>query len=223
MIKREKEAGDNAARCPAGNGSGESWATGELPIHKPAEDDLYIITREIVSGNTERFEEIVERFRMHVYQMAWKVTANYDDALDITQEVFLRTYRALSAWKGQSKFSTWLHRIALNTTIDYLRRNKRHVQALVRPAEEENENRDRKLQEGVTHETPARALELKELRCAIYSAVVKLPSRQRKSFVLRHYYGLPIKEIAEILRCSEGTIKRHLYRAIQRMRTLLKG
>lgn len=202
----------------------ESLTSNSVPVHKVAEDDLYITTQEILKGNTERFEEIVERFRMYVYQMAWKVTSNYDDAMDITQEVFLRAYRALSSWKGRSKFSTWLHRIALNTTIDFLRRTRRHAREFVRGAEDENsEDLHRKLQEGVTHETPSRVLELKELRCAIYSAVAKLPSRQRKCFILRHYYGLPIKEISEILGCSEGTVKRHLYRSVQRLRILLRS
>ncbi len=224
MLKREKKAGDNTSQFATANKGVEGTASGAPATRKVVEDELYITTREILRGDTERFEEIVERFRMYVYQIAWKMTTNYDDAMDITQEVFMRVYRALSSWKGRSKFSTWLHRIALNTTIDYLRRNRRHVREFVRLAEEEDsEDLGRKLQEGVTHETPSRVLELKELRCAIYSAVVKLPSRQRKCFVLRHYYVLPIKEIAEILGCSEGTVKRHLYRALQRLRTLLKS
>ena len=224
MMKREKKAGDNTSLFAAANKGVESSASGAPATHKVVEDDLYITTREILRGDKERFEEIVERFRMYVYQIAWKMTTNYDDAMDITQEVFLRVYRALSSWKGRSKFSTWLHRIAVNTTIDYLRRNSRYAKTFVEGQErEDSEDLDRKLREGVTHETPSRALELKELRCAIYSAVVKLPGRQRKCFVLRHYYGLPIKEIAEILGCSEGTVKRHLYRALQRLRTLLKS
>ena len=193
MLKRAKKAGDNTSLCSAENKGVEGSASGAPATHKVVEDDLYVTTREILRGDKERFEEIVERFRMYVYQIAWKMTTNYDDAMDITQEVFLRVYRALSSWKGRSKFSTWLHRIAVNTTIDYLRRNSRYAKTFVEGQErEDSEDLDRKLREGVTHETPSRALELKELRCAIYSAVVKLPGRQRKCFVLRHYYGLPI-------------------------------
>src|SRR5690606_18521972 len=80
----------------------------------------------VKAGQSDAFEEIVFTYRDQVFSAAWHLTRNHEDAMDVTQEAFLRAYNALSGYKGKSRFSTWLHRIVLNTGIDFIRREKRH-------------------------------------------------------------------------------------------------
>src|SRR5690606_27059815 len=88
--------------------------------------DVLPLVERAVAGSSEAFEEIAFLYREHVYAAAWQFTRNSDDAMDVTQEAFLRAFRALSSFKGKARCSTWLHRIVLNTCVDYLRREKKH-------------------------------------------------------------------------------------------------
>lgn len=175
----------------------------------------------ILAGQKERFEEIVDLFRQRVYNIAWRTCQNQDDAFDVSQEVFLRAYNALKSWHGRARFSTWLHRIAINASIDFIRRQSKH--------RNHTESVDEMAPERVAaiearrtpHDEPRRQAYTKELRAEIYAAVRKLPVQQQRCFVLRHYHECPLREIASILHISEGAVKRHLHRAARRLRTEL--
>ncbi len=180
------------------------------------------IVNAVLAGETERFGEIFNLFHKKVYALAWNITGDYDDAMDVVQECFLRTFRALSSWRGRAKFSTWLHRIAVNTAIDYIRRQSKHyVRRLTPTGEEEQDDKIQRLAEGIETKTPATELERKELRQTLMRAIAQLRGRQRKCFLLRYFADLPIKEVAQIVGCGEGTVKRHLFRARKHLRQIL--
>jgi RNA polymerase sigma-70 factor (ECF subfamily) len=188
------------------------------PARLPAEQHFHEIAQAIRAGDSARYEEIVNLFRDRVYRIAWRIAQNAEDALDITQEVFLRAFRALGSWHGRARFSTWLHRIAVNASIDFIRRQAKHrdmTESLDDMAPERLAAIERR---NAPAEQPRRQAYASELRREIHAAVRRLPSRQRRSFVLRYYHECSIREISAVMAISEGAVKRHLYRAARRLR-----
>jgi RNA polymerase sigma-70 factor (ECF subfamily) len=175
----------------------------------------------IAQGDAEAFEIIFARHRDEVFRTAWRMTSNFDDAMDVTQEVFVRVFYALRSWKGRVRFATWLNRIACNTAIDYLRRRRRNLRytELVFESASDNEPDSRAQIEQLP--TALSTAELNELRTILEAAISRLSGQQRKCFVLRHYQELSIKEIAATIGRSQGSVKRHLYRAVMRLRKIL--
>jgi RNA polymerase sigma-70 factor (ECF subfamily) len=194
--------------------------TGRMP--DISEQAVREIVEAVLSGKTQRFEEVFELFHNMVFYLAWNLTGNYDDALDVVQECFLRAFRALSSWKKKARFATWLHRIAINTAIDYIRREAKHqAKRIASSGIEDMDEEIERLTQGVDSRTPLTELKQKELRRRILHAVNQLAGRQRRCFILRYYSDLDIKEIALVVGCGEGTVKRHLFRARKRLQAWL--
>jgi len=175
----------------------------------------------ILAGETARFEEIVTLFRDRIYRIAWKMAQDREDALDISQEVFLRAFRALRSWHGRARFSTWLHRIAINASIDYIRRRAKHRDTMESFDEMEPARLSEVEATCTQADHPRRQAYAAELRREIFKAIRCLPARQRHCFVLRHYHECTIRDMAAVLHVSEGTVKRHLHRATRRLRRTL--
>lgn len=173
------------------------------------------------AGNQDAYEEIVFAHRDQVYNAAWHLTRNHEDALDVTQEAFIRAYNALASYKGKSRFSTWLHRIVLNAGIDYIRREKRHKHQPL----DANDSAEDGTPAPAESSTPAEQRSQvygRELQGHVLAALQQLSRRQRQVFILRYYHDLDIKETAKVLKCTDGSVKRHLFRAQERLRELLK-
>jgi RNA polymerase sigma-70 factor (ECF subfamily) len=187
-----------------------------------SEPNLVPVVEDVLRGNRDAFEEIVFLYRNQVYAAAWQLTRNCDDAMDITQEVFIRAYRALSSFKGNARFSTWLHRITVNAGIDYIRRRRRHVQGRVEREQSDASDKAAEPIEASVPETQRESVYRKELQERVLQALAVLSSKQKQVFVLRYYNDLSLREIAATMRCSEGAVKRHLYRAQLRLKELLK-
>jgi RNA polymerase sigma-70 factor (ECF subfamily) len=167
------------------------------------------------NGESGAFDEIVDRCQKHVYNLAYRFTRNCEDAYDISQEVFIKVFKSLNRLKSSSAFDAWLRRVTVNACMDHLRRQP-NEQTL-----DDFSHLDHEYTKGNYNYLPDGPVEDKELQKIISRAVDQLPGRQRKVFILRHYEGLPLKEIANILDCSLGTVKAHLFRATRRLRKLL--
>jgi RNA polymerase sigma-70 factor (ECF subfamily) len=178
----------------------------------------------ILAGQTDKFNELAELYHAQIYAVAWRYCGHREDALDITQNVLIRLYRALPSWGGQSRFSTWLHRITMNAAIDYHRRHARHDHQRIDP-EEANVGEEARITSdpfmGITYETPKHQRARREVRRAVMAALPELSEMQRRCFILRHFHDMPVAEVAEAAGCSEGSVKRHLFRAAARLRELL--
>jgi len=185
---------------------------------QPEESYFRGVVAAVLAGETARFEDIVTLFRERVFRIAWRMAQDREDALDITQEVFLRSFRALRSWHGHARFSTWLHRIAVNASIDYIRRRFKHREATESFEEMEPERLSAIEARHVRSDEPRRRAYCAELRREIFEAVRRLPPRQRRCFVLRHYHESSIREIAAALAITDGAVKRHLHRAARRLR-----
>jgi len=174
---------------------------------QPDERELLARAR---SGDGEAFGELVRRHQETVYTLALRLVGP-DLAADVAQEAFLRAWRALPRFRGEAAFSTWLHRITVNTAWTLRRRDRRH---LTQPLEGDFED---------TAPLPERAGELAEARAGLLRAIAALNPGQRAVLVLRDLYGWSGAEVARELAITETTVKVRLHRARARLRSLLGG
>lgn len=179
------------------------------------EDENELIRR-FQRGEERAFEEIVAMHRERVYGLAYRWTGNAEDALDLSQEAFLRLFRILPRWKPRAKLSTWLHRVVVNLAIDLSRRASRRRSIPL--SEIREQGREAKMNVVSPGPGPRECAAGGEILERVRAAVDRLPERQRAVFVLRHYQGLSMREIAEALRCSVGCVKAHLFHALRRLR-----
>lgn len=168
------------------------------------------------AGQTECFEELVNRYQRPIVSYVFRIVNNYEAALDVTQEVFIKVYNSLDKYSDAYKFSTWLYRIAHNAAIDHLRRNNVSLQSI------ETENADGSFQFQLESDrpNPEQDRELSEWRDEIDSVVRCLPAAYRDLIVLRHGQDLSYDEIAEVTSLPLGTVKNRLFRAREMMRNL---
>ena len=181
-------------------------------------DEAELITR-TQNGDTEAFTPIVLMYRERIYKLIYRWVRHHETAEDLCQEVFLKAWQALPEFKGESLIYSWLHRIAVNCSKDYLRKQKRQF---VCAYEELPDNADDMLQMTQMQPGPEEIFEKKELKSIISGCVHQLPFHQHRVFCLHYRDGLLIKEIASRLNKSESTIKSHLYHARQKLQHMLR-
>jgi len=170
------------------------------------------------NGDEHAFEELVTMYRERLYSLAWQWTGNKDDALDLCQNAFIKLYHKLNTWKPGASIFTWLYRVVINMAIDAQRKKSRRKQVSLDAVQADQtwEVPDTKLRH------PSEDVDNKALQSDINHALTQLPKRQKKAFILRQLHGLSIKQVAEMMKCSEGAVKAHMYQATRKLRTLLK-
>lgn len=181
-------------------------------------DETELITR-TQNGDTEAFTPIVNRYRERIYKLIYQWVHHHETAEDLCQEVFLKAWQALPRFKGGSLIYSWLYRIAVNCSKDFLRSQHRQIAFA---CEELTDNADDVLQMTRRQPGPDEILEKKELKSIISECVHQLSSAQCRVFYLYYRDGLPIKKIASRLGKSEGTIKAHLYHARHKLQHMLR-
>ena len=181
-------------------------------------DETELITR-TQQGDTEAFTPIVLMYQERIYKLIYRWVRHHETAEDLCQEVFLKAWQALPRFRGGSLIYSWLYRIAVNCSKDYLRKQKRQF---VCACEELPDNADDVLQMTQMQPGPDEILEKKELRGIINQCVRQLPFHQYHVFCLHYRDGLLIKEIASHLNKSESTIKSRLYHARQKLQHMLR-
>ncbi len=183
----------------------------------PGSSDEQLV-RKAQAGDRNAFEKLVHRYDRQVLTLALRFSGNEEDAKDIYQEVFIRVYRALPGFEFRSAFRTWLFRVASNACLTHRVKASRMKTVPI----------DQKPAQTVPITGPPGAGELTEQRVirrelseVILSAMGELSPKQRLVFEMRHYHGYKLAEIATLLNCAEGTVKRHLFTATRRMRKRL--
>ena len=169
-------------------------------------------------GEVEAFDELVIRYQDKIYRLAYSFVHNREDALDLSQEAFLRAFLALGRFERKAAFYSWLYRITMNLCIDFLRNRSRTKSVSL---DAEAAYLPNGLIRGYKQYSPTKYVEEKELQQHIINAVSTLSPKQREVFVLRHWDGLQIKEIANAIGRSEGTVKAHLFHAVRNLRKQL--
>ena len=169
-------------------------------------------------GDLESFNQLVLRWERPIYALAYRVIGREEDARDVCQETFLRAFRALPAFKGQAKFSSWLYRIALNLCRDWVRRQRRTP---IVEMPEGVDAADLAVPTGQV-ESIEDLVARRELSAAVEEAMARLPEEQRTAIILKEYHGMTFQEIADLLGCPLSTVKTRLYQGLTVLRRHLE-
>jgi len=173
-------------------------------------------------GDQDAFEQLVRTYDQSVLRLAMNLLRSPEDARDVYQEAFLRVYRNLHSFRFDCSFHTWLYRIVTNICLDQLRKRKvRKEDAAVVETSDGPIDRMESYEEEAAEANPERSMWNRELKQRIESALVGLTPRERMVFELRHYQGLRLRNIVEMLGTTEEAAKNCLFRATQKMRGLL--
>jgi RNA polymerase sigma-70 factor (ECF subfamily) len=183
-------------------------------------EDLKLVAR-VLEGDVASFSVLVKRHHARIYSTIYSLVGHAEEAEDLAQDVFIKAFRSLTSFRGQAQFSTWIYRIAVNCSFDYLKSAQRRHQASVLPGHGNDvavfsihANRADMADAGVMR---------RELQEKLEWALNQLPDEYRITVVLREIDDLPYEEIALFLGCSVGTVKSRLFRARVLLRDLLQG
>ena len=184
----------------------------DVPAREPVLGDLGEgeLVAACLAGRPGAFDLIVERYRRTVYQLCYRFVGNHEDASDLSQDVFLRAFRGLRTFKGQSSLGTWLYRIGVNVCLNRL--------SLKTPV---NEPIDKHQHVDDHSESPSERFLRGERALQVRAAITRLPRKQRAALILRMYHEMSHQEIAQALGSSVGAVKANVFHALQNLKKLL--
>lgn len=200
--------------------------TGKSPAPATGDDEL---VRRVQENDEQAVEALVRRYRNRAFAIAYQMSeGDREEALDLTQEVFLRIFRSIHAFKGEASFYTWFYRIVVNTCVDARRRRQRWRRIFVPWRSQRKDGEDSKesledFPDRASESSPMSSLRNKQLNTEVQAALVMLTESQRTAFQLKVFQDLTIAEIAEVMGLAPGTVKSHLFRATRLVRKRLEG
>ena len=206
-------ASDKAAEAP-----GAAAATRPATPAEPPDEATLL--RGARRGDLEAYDALVRRYQERIYATVYHMTSNHEDANDLAQETFIKAFQALKSFKGGSSFYTWIYRIAVNKTINFLKQRKNRTHMSLDDLDF-NAEHDPDLLALVSDKTPRREAGLSELQEKLNAAMLKLSEPHRMVVVLHDVQGLPHDEIAEIMECNIGTVRSRLFYARQQLQAYL--
>ena len=183
-----------------------------------AEEDA--IVRRAQQGDLAAYDELVRRYQERIYATLYHMTSNHDDANDLAQEAFIKGYQAIKSFKGGSSFYTWVYRIAVNKTLNFLKSRKNRSMMSLNDLDFDAE-KDPDLVSLISDKTPRRDAVLSELQKKLNEAMLKLSEQHRLVVTLHDVQGLAHEEIAEIMECNTGTVRSRLFYARQQLQGFL--
>ena len=178
------------------------------------------LVRRAQKGDLEAYDQLIKRYQERIYATVYHMTSNHEDANDLAQDAFIKAFQALKSFKGGSTFYTWLYRIAVNKTINFLKQRKNRLHMSLNDADFNTENNP-DLVALISDKTPRREAGLKELSEKLNEALLKLSEQHRLVIVLHDVQGQSHEEIAEITDCNIGTVRSRLFYARQQMQAWL--
>ena len=199
---------------------------GKKPVPlEPAEttstptEEVELVTR-ARRGDLGAYDELVRRYQERIYATIYHMTSNHEDANDLAQEAFIKAYQALKTFKGGSSFYTWVYRIAVNKTINFLKQRKNRMAMSLNDLDF-NAEHDPDLVALISDKTPRREAGLNELQEKLNTALQKLSEPHRLVVTLHDVQGATHEEIAKIMDCNIGTVRSRLFYARQQMQAFL--
>ncbi len=190
-------------------------------IHTKEPDDNTLVAR-LQRGSEEAFFVLVRQYRQRLYKTAFGITLDREESLDIVQEVFLKVHRYIGNFKKDSNLYTWLHRMTVNESLNWVRKMKRRFKWFHRPVESDDEDFNYP-ELGNEDHTPDKLFFDKEMQAVLMEQMKKLPEDARAIFMLREIDGLSYDEIADILKIKRGTVSSRLFYARKRLKKKLAG
>ncbi len=194
--------------------------TNDSPGRIAAAADEAEVVRRAQQGDLQAYDDLVCRYQERIYATIYHMTSNHEDANDLAQDTFIKAYQAIKSFKGGSSFYTWVYRIAVNKTINFLkqRRNRSHMSLNDLDVNAEN---DPDLVAFVSDKTPRREAGLAELQEKLNEAMQKLSEDHRLVVTLHDVQGVPHEDIAKIMDCNIGTVRSRLFYARQQLQGYL--
>lgn len=195
----------------------ESEPVGRVSAN-PDEDQALV--QRARNGDLGAYDDLVRRYQERIYATLYHMTASHEDANDLAQEAFIKAFQALKSFKGGSSFYTWVYRIAVNRTINFLKQRKNRVHMSLNDLDF-NAEHDPDLVALISEKTPRREINLVELQGRLNEAMQKLSEPHRMVVTLHDVQGLSHEEIAEIMECNIGTVRSRLFYARQQLQAYL--
>jgi RNA polymerase sigma-70 factor (ECF subfamily) len=180
-------------------------------MHQLSDHEL---VNEVRNGKRQAFTELMHRYQQRVYWTARRIVGSHAEADDVAQETFIKAYLALGDFRGDSSFFTWLYRIAVNMSLNVVR--KQQVMGYLR----QSEILSRILP---ARETPATELEFKETETLVQQAIEELPEKQRAVFVMRYFDEMSYEEISQVMKTSVGGLKANYFHALRKVQEYMKN
>jgi RNA polymerase sigma factor RpoE len=190
------------------------------PRPSPTPPDENELVRRARKGDLTAYDDLVRRYQERIYATIYHMTSNHEDANDLAQETFIKAYQALKTFKGGSSFYTWVYRIAVNKTINFLKQRKNRAHMSLNDLDL-NAEHDPDLVALISDKTPRREVNLTELQEKLNAALQKLSEPHRLAVILHDVQGLPHDEIAKIMDCNIGTVRSRLFYARQQLQAYL--
>ncbi|HWY76388.1 MAG TPA: sigma-70 family RNA polymerase sigma factor [Verrucomicrobiae bacterium] len=208
-------------RDPAPGKAGDSPSK-DPPAAAPADgkQEEASLVRRAREGDMSAYDDLVRRYQERIYATIYHMTSNHEDASDLAQESFIKAYQALHSFKGGSSFYTWIYRIAVNKTINFLKQRKNRAQMSLNDLDF-NAEHDPDLVALISDKTPRRDVGLAELQEKLNAAMQKLSEHHRLVVTLHDVQGLSHEEIAKIMECNIGTVRSRLFYARQQLQAYL--
>jgi len=191
----------------------------EREVDLQHEEDESLVRR-TQKGDSTAFDVLVERYKERLYATVYHMTSNHEDANDLVQDTFIKAYKSLNSFRGQSSFYTWVYRIAVNRTINFIKRRKNRNSYSLDDLDSSIQN-DPDLVELMSHVTPRREVGLTELHEKLNEALQKLSEPHRAVVTLHDIQEMTHADIAKAMKCSEGTVRSRLFYARQQLQSLL--
>lgn len=174
-------------------------------------EEEYAVIERVRAGNTDAFEALVTAYQKQIYNLTLRYVSSPEDAADLTQESFLRAFRSLESFRGDSRFSVWMYRLTTNVCIDFLRSRGRGTASSLTVENDDEELEELELPD--QRFDPQKELERRELRRAVQAGLKSLSEDAREIVILRELEGLSYAEIGDRLGLEPGTVKSRLFRA----------
>lgn len=190
------------------------------PMDQPRTDEDQPLVARAQSGDAAAFDELVVKYSPRLYGLIYNMTSNHEDTNDMLQDVFAKAYRAIKGFRGKSSFYTWIHTIAVNMTLNFLKKRGRRYHLSLDDVDASIQN-DKEFIELTSTSSPVREADLSELQRRLNEAMMKLSDEHRAVVTMFHIQGMPHAEISKILGVSEGTVRSRLFYANRQLQNYL--
>ncbi|MBA3651559.1 MAG: sigma-70 family RNA polymerase sigma factor [Chthoniobacterales bacterium] len=189
-------------------------------MDQPRIDEDQSLVARAQAGEAAAFDDLVVKYSPRLYGLVYNMTSNHEDTNDMLQDVFAKAYRAINGFRGRSSFYTWIHTIAVNMTLNFLKKRGRRYHLSLDDVDASIQN-DKEFIELTSTTSPVREADLGELQRRLNEAMMKLSDEHRAVVTMFHIQGMPHAEISKILGVSEGTVRSRLFYANRQLQNYL--
>ncbi len=189
-------------------------------MDQPRTDEDQQLVARTQAGDATAFDQLVVKYTPRLYGLVYNMTSNHEDTNDLLQDVFAKAYKAIRGFRGKSSFYTWIHSIAVNMTLNFLKKRGRRYHVSLDDVDASIQN-DKEFMELTATSSPVREADLAELQRRLNEAMMKLSEEHRAVVTMFHIQGMPHAEISKILRVSEGTVRSRLFYANRQLQNYL--